>query len=118
MADVTSIIGSLLSNGELAQLGFGGVLGYLIGWGFKKLVKLISMIVSATLAIVGAILLYLNSQGVISINYGQLESLISNFGEWVLGMASSALQGAQLAAGSLSLVGGVVLGFLYGFKKG
>jgi len=47
-----------------------------------------------------------------------LESLISNFGQWVLGIASSALQGAQLAVGSLSLVGGLVLGFAYGFKRG
>jgi len=128
LADVTSIIGSVLSNGELAQLGFGGVVGYLMGWGFKKLVKLISMIVGATLAIVCAILLYLNSQGVITINYTQLESLISNFEQWVLGIAefgvvptkpyedagARILENARMIAKDMAVEAGTILETCYG----
>jgi uncharacterized membrane protein (Fun14 family) len=116
LVDTTTIVNALFSNAGLAQLSFGGVLGYVIGWGAKKLLKLISMIVGATLAVVGIIILYLNSQGVVTINYTKLDSLIVNFGQWVLESASSALQGAQLAAGSLSLVGGLIVWFLTGFK--
>ena len=112
--DVTSIISSVLSNGELAQLGFGGVLGYVIGWGSKKLLRLLSLIVAVTLAVVGIIIAYLSAQGVITVNYGQLEVLTLNIGQWIIGTAESVLQSAQFSISSV----GIMLGFMLGFKKG
>ena len=116
--DLASIINSLISNGEIAQLGFGGLLGFVLGWGFKKLLKLLSVIVAATIAFIGVVLLYLNSQGVITLNYDRLESWIVSAGQWSLGIAEAALLYAQSAVGSLSLVGGLLIGFMFGFKKG
>lgn len=116
--DVESIVSSLLSNVDLAQLGFGGLLGYVVGWGFKKLVRVISVIIGVTLAFVAAILLYLNAQGLITINYNRFGLWIVNVGQWVLGIAESALQSARSTLGPLSLVGGLLVGFILGFKKG
>ena len=118
MSDITSIISSLLSNGEVAQLSFGGVLGYVLGWGFKKLLKLLSVIVAATIAFIGVVLLYLNSQGVITLNYDRLQSWILGVGQWSLGIVESALANVLSAVGSLSLIGGLLLGFMLGFKRG
>jgi len=118
LVDTTSIVNVLFSNSGLTQLSFGGVLGYVIGWGFKKLIRILFVIIGATLAIVGAVLVYLNTEGVITINYNQLESLIISNGQWLLGVVESGLQSSQSAMGSLSLLSGLAFGFLYGFKRG
>ncbi|MGO9643773.1 MAG: FUN14 domain-containing protein [Candidatus Bathyarchaeia archaeon] len=117
MLDASSVITSILSNVSLSQLGFAGILGYVAGWGLKKLAKLLSMVVGATLAVVGLIIAYLSSQNVIIINYNQLQVLIVNIGQWIIGTAESVLRSSQLSAGSVGTIGGLLFGFALGFRR-
>ncbi len=118
LVDSSSIVNALFSNAGLAQLSFGGILGFVIGWASKKLLKLISMIVGATLAVVGLIIAYLSTQKVITINYNQTQVLIANIGQWIIRTAESVLQSAQVSTSSIGIIGGLLLGFMLGFKRG
>jgi len=64
------------------QLGIGGIGGFVVGYAFKKISKLIIVLIG--LFIIA--LLYLGVRGIISINYDELWKALANS----LGMAESA----------------------------
>jgi len=92
------------------QLGVGGIGGFVVGYAFKKISKLIIVLIG--LFIIA--LLYLGTSGIISINYGALwEALEGSF--------SFAGQAAGWLIGLISLLpfmGSFIVGFLLGFKLG
>jgi uncharacterized membrane protein (Fun14 family) len=92
------------------QLGIGGVGGFIVGFAFKKLSKLIVIVLG--LFIVA--LLYLGVQGIISINYSALWSALANS----LGLAESAFSWIVGLISLLPFAGSFVVGFLLGFKLG
>lgn len=92
------------------QLGVGGIGGFIVGFAVKKLSKLIAILIG--LFIIA--LIYLSTQGIISINYERLfDSLKDALGfagraaEWFIGLISI-----------LPFMGSFVVGFLLGFKLG
>ena len=92
------------------QLGIGGIGGFIVGYTIKKISKLIIVLIG--LFIIA--LLYLGTQGIISINYNALWNAMS-------GWMGSAGQAASWLVGVLSLlpfVGSFAVGFLLGFKLG
>jgi uncharacterized membrane protein (Fun14 family) len=92
------------------QLGIGGIGGFVVGFAIKKLSKLIVILIG--LFIIA--LLYLGTQGIISINYESLWNALAG----LLGFAGEA---AGWLIGLLSLLpflGSFLVGFLLGFKLG
>jgi len=92
------------------QLGIGGIGGFIVGFVIKKISKLIIFLIGLGLIA----LLYLSTQGVISINYVSLfEALKGAFG--FAGQAASWLAGL---VSILPFAGSFVVGFLLGLKLG
>jgi len=92
------------------QLGIGGIGGFIAGYAIKKISKLIVILIG--LFIIA--LLYLGTQGIISINYEALwnatAGLVGFVGEafsWLIGLISL-----------LPFMGSFIVGFLLGFKIG
>jgi len=110
---MTAGVGTLLGPG-IAQLGtnVGGAaaVGGLMGWATKKLVKVVAVLVGIELGLLG----YLANQGVISVHWSQLSSMMT-------GIEHSATQAPSLLATGLAATGigvGFTGGFAYGFHKG
>lgn len=105
MVDVTSAL-----TGLVAQIGVGGILGFLVGYALKKVAKLLMVLAG----IFVMILSYLGLRGVITVNFEALQSLIAS------GIAS----GSQLAQVVVSVIaalpfaGSFLAGFLLGLRKG
>ncbi|MGQ9530979.1 MAG: FUN14 domain-containing protein [Candidatus Bathycorpusculaceae bacterium] len=92
------------------QLGLGGIGGFIVGYAIKKLSKLIAIVIGLFILA----LIYLSTQGIISINYGKLFDALKNG----LGFAG---QAAEWFIGLISLLpfmGSFIVGFLLGFKLG
>jgi len=92
------------------QIGIGGVGGFIVGYVFKKLSKLLVILLG--LFIVA--LLYLGVKGIISINYDALWNALANS----LGMAESAFSWIVGLISLLPFAGSFIVGFLLGFKLG
>jgi len=92
------------------QLGIGGIGGFVVGYAFKKISKLIIVLIG--LFIVA--LLYLGTSGIININYDRLKDAMAGWlglvGEatgWLIGLISL-----------IPFMGSFIVGFLLGFKLG
>jgi len=92
------------------QLGVGGIGGFVVGYAFKKISKLIIVLIG--LFIIA--LLYLGTSGIININYEALWKALE-------GSFSFAGQAASWLIGLISILpfmGSFIVGFLLGFKLG
>ena len=92
------------------QLGIGGIGGFIVGFAFKKMSKLIVIVLGLFIAA----LIYLGVKGIISINYDALWNSIANS----LGMAESAFSWIVGVISLLPFAGSFIVGFLLGFKLG
>jgi uncharacterized membrane protein (Fun14 family) len=92
------------------QLGFGGIGGLVVGYAFKKISKLMFVLIGFFIIV----LFYLGVRGIISINYDALWKALANS----LGMAESAFSWIVGVISLLPLAGSLVVGFLLGFKLG
>ena len=92
------------------QLGIGGIGGFVVGYAFKKISKLIIVLIGVFIIA----LLYLGTSGIININYEALWKALE-------GSFSFASQAASWLIGLISLLpfmGSFIVGFLLGFKLG
>lgn len=92
------------------QVGAGGIGGFIVGYAVKKISKLVAVVIGLFLIA----LIYLGTQGIISINYDALFKAMEN----ALGLAGT---GFSWLAGVISLLpfaGTFIAGFLLGFKLG
>lgn len=92
------------------QVGIGAVGGFIVGYAVKKMSKLIVMLVGLFLIV----LIYLGTQGIISINYEALWKALANS----LGMAESAFSWLVSIISLLPFAGSFIAAFLLGFKLG
>ena len=94
----------------ITQLGAGGITGLLIGYSLAKIAKIVSLILS----LFAGGFIYLESQGLISVDWLGVDAwrntALSNLGQLqgVLGMVLS----------SLPFLGGIIVGFGIGVKLG
>ncbi len=105
MSEQTSFLTPLVT-----QLGVGGIIGLCIGFALKKIAK----IAAAVIGIFSLGLIYMESQGMITVDWLGVET----WGDTALaglGQAEGAL-GAFLA--NLPIAGGAVVGFALGIKWG
>ena len=92
------------------QIGIGGIGGFIIGFLIKKLSKLVIILIGLFLVA----LIYLSTQGMISINY-------NSFWDALKGIFGFAGEAASWLAGFVSILpfaGSFVVGFLLGLKLG
>ena len=99
---------TLLSNPAVKSTAIGGVVGYASGYALKKVGRIILLSLGSLLMI----LQYLQWEGVITINYRALESLLSS-------LLSRAVELQEVILGASNLLGfGFASGFALGLYKG
>lgn len=101
----TDIFGSAVS-----QLGFGAVVGFVVGYTAKKIIKLMLIF----LGIFFVAMQYLAYQGFLTINYTKFQEA---FELWAGKMFQMPAVPAFVASG-IPFYGSLAAGFLIGFKKG
>jgi uncharacterized membrane protein (Fun14 family) len=99
----------------LFSIGSGGVIGFLIGFAIKKVMKILAIIAGVFFAA----LMYLQSQGVININWDKLQSVSQST---LTTISNSLTDTGQIStiAGNLGipLSGGLAAGLAAGLLKG
>jgi uncharacterized membrane protein (Fun14 family) len=91
-------------------LGIGGIGGFVVGYAFKKISKLIIVLIG--LFIIA--LLYLGTSGIVNINYTALWDAVTGW----LGSAGGAFSWLIGIISLLPFMGSFIVGFLLGFKLG
>jgi len=97
------------------QIGFGGTLGCLLGFGLKKVATIVLKILALVAGLFALGLTWLASIGVITVNFNAFTSSVEN----TFAGAISALIGSLTFAAQILPIGGSFgLGFYLGAKKG
>ena len=97
------------------QIGFGGTLGFILGYGLKKVAAIVLKILALVAGLFMLGLTWLASVGVITVNFNAFTGSMENSFAGVI----SALVGAlALVAQVLPMSGSFGLGFYLGAKKG
>ena len=97
----------------LSQLGFGGVIGFLVGFTLKKVGKLVAVV----LGLLFILLQVLAHYGIVVIQWGPLAAWWSQVTEPQKLQGYWAMLRAILFA-NVPALAGAIPGFLFGFKKG
>lgn len=92
------------------QLGAGGILGFVVGYAIKKMMKIVAVIIG----IFALILIYLGHTGIINVNYDKLTEAIEGF----YGSAGGATRWLTPLVANLPFAGVFLVGAAIGFKAG
>ncbi len=99
----------------LFSIGSGGVVGFLVGFAIKRVMKILAVVIGVFFAA----LMYLQSQSIININWDKLQ-LVSQ--STLATISNSLTDTGQIStiAGNLGipLTGGLAAGFAIGLMKG
>lgn len=99
----------------ITQIGFGGTLGFLLGYGLKKVATIILKILALVSGLFMLGLTWLASMGVITVNFNAFSNAVgSGFAGALAGLVSSLAVLGQI----LPIGGSFSLGFYLGTKKG
>ena len=99
----------------LASFGGAATVGAALGWGFKKLLKVLLVIIAAFTALIAIPLGYFTYEGVITINWDRLYTLLNAAATAGVSWFSTLAQTVAIAVPAL---GGFATGFAVGFQKG
>jgi uncharacterized membrane protein (Fun14 family) len=101
-----------------AEFGGGGLVGFMMGYGLKKIAKLLLILFSGLVALAAIVLAALSYTGIITINYAaatpyitQAESYVIPTATWLYTIIGGMTQG-------LPILAGVGMGFTLGLAKG
>jgi uncharacterized membrane protein (Fun14 family) len=112
---VHSLDASGLVSLFVTQVGLGGTLGFLLGYGLKKIAAIILKVAALISGLFMLGLTWLASIGVISVNFNAFSSVIGNaFTNSIMGLVGS----LTLLAEVLPISGSFGVGFYLGAKKG
>ena len=92
-----------------------GAVGALLGYGFKKLLKVLLIALAAFTALIGIPLGYLTYEGVITVNWDRLYAFLNSAASASASWLSTAAQAVTVAVPAF---GGFATGFAVGFQKG
>lgn len=98
----------------LSQLGFGGILGFVIGYASKKLLKILMVFIGLFFMS----LLYLSYMGFIQINYDKISQSVEGFLKSLFSLFSGGLSLPAFLSINIPFVGSFIVGFGLGFKIG
>jgi uncharacterized membrane protein (Fun14 family) len=98
----------------LFSVGSGGVIGFLIGFAIKKVMKILAVVVG----IFFGAMMYLQSQGIINVDWDKLQqvsrSLLTNLGNSLTDTSQISTIAGNLG---IPLTGGLAAGFAIGIMK-
>ncbi|MFB6070478.1 MAG: FUN14 domain-containing protein [Halanaeroarchaeum sp.] len=94
------------------EFGSGAVIGFIIGFAFKKVAKIIAVLVGLELALFK----FLESRGILTVQWDRLSRGFLEAGE--MASASSPPPIVTSLISTLSISAGFSGGFLVGFKRG
>ncbi|SRR6266498_4365450 len=104
-----------LLSPTLFSIGSGGVIGFLVGFSIKKVMKILAVIVGVFF---GAIM-YLQFQGLISVNWDKLQSMSNSTVTTIANTMTDTGQISAIAGNlGLPLTGGLAAGLTLGLIKG
>lgn len=107
--------GNGLATLLVTQIGFGGSLGFLLGYGLKKVAAIVLKILALVAGLFMLGLTWLASVGIVTVNFNAFTSGASaTFAGAIAGLISSLTLMAQI----LPIGGSFGLGFYLGAKKG
>lgn len=92
------------------QLGAGGILGFVVGYAVKKVLKILALIAG----FFALVLIYLGYIGIIDVNYDKLIEMV----EGLTGNVGAASEWLSPVIASLPFAGSFVVGTALGLKKG
>jgi uncharacterized membrane protein (Fun14 family) len=99
----------------ITQIGFGGTLGFLLGYGLKKVATIVLKILALVSGLFMLALTWLASIGIISFNFNAFSADLGNgFAGLIAGFVSALAFVGQI----LPIGGSFGLGFYLGAKKG
>jgi uncharacterized membrane protein (Fun14 family) len=99
----------------VASFGGAATIGGALGWGFKKLLKVLLVVLAAVTALIAIPIGYLTYEGVITINWDKLYTLLDSAASASVSWLSTLAQTVAIAVPAL---GGFATGFAIGFQKG
>ncbi|MFB6125230.1 MAG: FUN14 domain-containing protein [Halanaeroarchaeum sp.] len=94
------------------EFGSGAVIGFVIGYAFKKIAKVIAVLVGLELALFK----FLESRGILTVQWDRLSGGLLKAGETAT--ASQPPSWVTSIISTLSISAGFAGGFLIGFKRG
>ena len=106
-------LSSLLPS--IGSFSGAGAVGALLGYGMKKLVRVLLIVLAAFTALIGIPFGYLTYEGVITINWDRLYALLDSAASSSISWLSTT---AQAVAVAVPAFGGFAAGFAVGFQKG
>lgn len=106
---LASWIGNL-SSPAIAEVGGSYLGGFVIGWAFRRFLKMAAMVAAAILACIAA----LKATGWITLDWASLESSITQSMKWLHGEAEGL---KNLLSGFLPSAGAAGAGSFFGFRK-
>jgi uncharacterized membrane protein (Fun14 family) len=106
---LASWIGNYTSP-ALAQIGGSYLGGFLIGWAFRRFLRVAAMLVAAVLACMAA----MKATGWIDVDWSALEAQISRTVQWLHGEAEGF---KNVLSGFLPSAGAAGAGSFFGFRK-
>lgn len=98
-------------TGLLLQMGGSGLIGLVIGFAAKKVAKIIAIIIGLQLVLFK----FLETQGIIQVNWGKMGGIFENFATSAPGQAQSLVDTFVTTAG---IGAGFAGGFYLGLKMG
>lgn len=106
---LASWIGNV-SSPALAELGGSYLGGFLLGWAFRRFLRMAAMIVAASLAFIGT----LKAIGWLNLDWVSVEAQITQAIHWLHGEAEGL---KNLVTGFLPSAGAAGAGSFFGFRK-
>ena len=105
------------------QIGGGALIGYVTGWGLKKILNIIAKLIAIGLAAFFSALLYLEVQKIVTVNWKEIENQTSNT---ISSIANATVNSGPNNDGlnqvidtlGISFAGPMGLAFVAGFMKG
>jgi uncharacterized membrane protein (Fun14 family) len=106
---LASWIGNMTSP-AMAELGGSYLGGFLIGWAFRRFLKMAAMTVAVVLACLGA----MKATGWIDVDWSAIEAQVSRTVQWLQGEAEGL---KSILTGFLPSAGAAGAGSFFGFRK-
>ena len=115
----------MIDTSFLSTVGFGGIVGFLIGFVLEKVMKILAVVAGIFLAV----LMYLKSQGIMTINWEKLQNIsqgvLSAIANTIGQISSSTSNSAPIILPTttmtnlgIPLTGSAAMGFAIGIMKG
>lgn len=92
--------------------------GFLAGWGFGWLIKTVIKLVAIVGGTITGIIMYLNTQGVVQVDWQKLQAMTAHGATWIASLIPADSVNSVASSVGFSSTMGMVPGFFFGFMKG